>query len=145
LAFPVYRFVFIAFYLIFTKPPNQSSKYNLLSSDHKKSKGTHLGGQAVVTKKRKSTKELPGPVHSLPADLRKAISEKAAIKAAWDSLTPLARNEWICWVISAKKPETRLTRIERTQVDLAAGKKRPCCWPGCPHRRPSAAKWFKSA
>ena len=53
----------------------------------------------------------------------------------WESLTPIARNEWICWVESAKKNETRARRIERLQAELKEGKKRPCCWPGCPHRK----------
>jgi hypothetical protein len=47
---------------------------------------------------------------------------------------PLARNEWICWIESAKKAETRIGRIERAHTGLMAGKRRPCCWPGCPHR-----------
>ncbi len=96
----------------------------------------------MTKKKKTSTKSLPGPVHSLPADLLKAINATSAVKKAWVDLTPLAQNEWICWVTSAKKDETRVKRIERAQGDLKAGKKRPCCWPGCPHRRPSAAKWF---
>ena len=54
--------------------------------------------------------------------------------AAWRDITPLARNEWICWVTSPKKPETRARHIQRAKEDLAAGKRRPCCWPGCPHR-----------
>ena len=93
---------------------------------------------------KRATKTLPGPFHSLPADLQKAINATSAVKKVWDQLTPLAQNEWICWVTSAKKVETRIKRIERAQDDLKAGKKRPCCWPGCPHRRPSAAKWFNS-
>jgi uncharacterized protein YdeI (YjbR/CyaY-like superfamily) len=75
-----------------------------------------------------------GVVHKLPEDLRKALTAKPGALAAWEDITPLARNEWICWVESAKKPETRITRIERTQSGLAEGKRRPCCWPGCPHR-----------
>jgi uncharacterized protein YdeI (YjbR/CyaY-like superfamily) len=96
----------------------------------------------MANTKKKSTKILPGPVHSLPPDLLKVINATSAIRKVWDELTPLAQNEWICWVISAKKDDTRTKRIERAQADLKAGKKRPCCWPGCPHRRPSAAKWF---
>jgi uncharacterized protein YdeI (YjbR/CyaY-like superfamily) len=46
----------------------------------------------------------------------------------------LARNEWICWVDSAKKAETRLKRINWGCENLEDGKRRPCCWPGCPHR-----------
>ena len=84
-----------------------------------------------------------GPLHELPADLRKALFSTSKVKAAWEDITPLARNEWICWVTSAKKEETRQLRIARALEDLGKGKRRPCCWPGCPHRRPSAKKWFK--
>ena len=54
--------------------------------------------------------------------------------ATWDDITPLARNEWICWVESAKKTETRLKRIDWGRSSLSDGKRRPCCWPGCTHR-----------
>jgi uncharacterized protein YdeI (YjbR/CyaY-like superfamily) len=81
-------------------------------------------------------------LHKIPTDLHKALISIPAAKAAWDDITPLARNEWICWVTSAKKLETRNHRIERMCDDLIKGKRRPCCWPGCPHRRPKAQKWF---
>jgi uncharacterized protein YdeI (YjbR/CyaY-like superfamily) len=72
-------------------------------------------------------------LHTLPADLRKALSAPR-VQAAWDDITPLARNEWICWVTSAKQEETRKRRIERTRTELIEGMRRPCCWAGCPHR-----------
>lgn len=75
-----------------------------------------------------------GTVHDLPADLKKALSSSDAAKEAWDSLTPLARNEWICWNISVKKDETRKEHIKRTISELQEGKRRPCCWIGCIHR-----------
>jgi uncharacterized protein YdeI (YjbR/CyaY-like superfamily) len=75
-----------------------------------------------------------GVVHRVPADLRKTLSADATARAAWADITPLARNEWICWIESAKRPETRSHRIARTREDLTDGKRRPCCWPGCPHR-----------
>lgn len=81
-------------------------------------------------------------LHSLPADLKKAIAAAPKAKAVWDDITPLARNEWICWVTIVKKRETRKEHIQRACADLAEGKRRPCCWPGCPHRRPKAKKWF---
>lgn len=86
----------------------------------------------------------PGPVHETPPDLRKAVGSEATALAAWEHLTPLARNEWICWVSSAKQGATRSRRIQRAVEELKMGKRRPCCWPGCPHRRPSAQKWFES-
>lgn len=90
----------------------------------------------------KKTK-LPWAVHRLTAELRKALLADTDVKAAWNEITPLARNEWICWITSAKQVETKNKRIQRAREDLTKGKKRPCCWPGCPHRRPSAAKWFE--
>jgi uncharacterized protein YdeI (YjbR/CyaY-like superfamily) len=52
----------------------------------------------------------------------------------WNDITPLARNEWICWVISGKKVGTRNIRIEKALSKLKGGMRRPCCWAGCPHR-----------
>jgi uncharacterized protein YdeI (YjbR/CyaY-like superfamily) len=75
-----------------------------------------------------------GTVHKMPADLRKALEADSQGLAAWRDITPLARNEWICWVENAKLIETRNRRIDRTHKELAEGKRRPCCWPGCLHR-----------
>jgi uncharacterized protein YdeI (YjbR/CyaY-like superfamily) len=75
-----------------------------------------------------------GVVHTLPQDLRKMLSSSRATFEAWEDITPLARNEWICWITSPKKLETRTEHIARAKVQLAEGKRRPCCWPGCPHR-----------
>ncbi|MGV0047938.1 YdeI/OmpD-associated family protein [Mycobacterium colombiense] len=76
-----------------------------------------------------------GVVHKLPADLRESLIGNATALAAWRDITPLARNEFICWVQDAKQPATRERRIRRTQEELEEGKRRPCCWPGCKHRK----------
>jgi uncharacterized protein YdeI (YjbR/CyaY-like superfamily) len=75
-----------------------------------------------------------GVVHKVPADLGTALRTNANVLAAWNDLTPLARNEWICWVTSVKKEETRKQHIDRVRADMLKGKRRPCCWPGCSHR-----------
>lgn len=75
-----------------------------------------------------------GVVHDLPDDLRLALISEPAALERWEDITPLARNEWICWVQSVKRPETRRKHVERVAADLNTGKRRPCCWPGCPHR-----------
>lgn len=80
------------------------------------------------------TARLAAPMHRVPTDLRQALAAAPAAKATWEDITPLARNEWICWIESAKQAETRNRRIARARADLIAGKRRPCCWPGCPHR-----------
>lgn len=75
-----------------------------------------------------------GVVHDLPADVRDALKGDRDALATWRDITPAARNEWICWIMSAKKPETRLKRVAWGCENLRDGKRRPCCWPGCPHR-----------
>lgn len=75
-----------------------------------------------------------GVVHGVPADLRKSLLSVHGALDAWNDLTPLGRNEWICWITSVKKPETRRHHIERACKEIIEGKRRPCCWPGCVHR-----------
>jgi hypothetical protein len=76
-----------------------------------------------------------GTVHTLPQDLRKALQASSKALSAWEDISPLARNEWICWTISVKKEETRKEHVQRTVSQLKEGKRRPCCWIGCIHRK----------
>ncbi|QQS18184.1 YdeI/OmpD-associated family protein [Candidatus Saccharibacteria bacterium] len=76
-----------------------------------------------------------GTVHKLPPDFREAISSTPKVLLLWQAITPLARNEWICWVEEAKKAETRQRRIEVGLSKMSSGMRRPCCWQGCPHRK----------
>lgn len=83
-----------------------------------------------------------GLVHESPPDLVEALTDSKEIAALWEGLTPIGRNEFICWVEDARQPKTRQRRIARTIEELLEGKKRPCCWAGCIHRtdkKPS--KW----
>jgi hypothetical protein len=75
-----------------------------------------------------------GVVHDVPEDLGETLASDAEALATWEALTPLARNEWICWTISVKKPETRQQHVERVRTELKEGMRRPCCWIGCIHR-----------
>src|SRR5438093_13653555 len=79
-----------------------------------------------------------GTVHKLPADLRKALIADRKALAAWEDITPLARNEWICWTISVKTAETRKEHVDRVISELKEGMRRPCCWYGCVHRKDKA-------
>ena len=82
-----------------------------------------------------ATEALPGGVvHDLPPDLERELTAHATALVAWKDITPLARNEFICWVEDAKKEATRERRIRRTREELDEGMRRPCCWPGCKHR-----------
>lgn len=87
---------------------------------------------------------LTGVVHRLPEDMKKILISDDEILNKWNSLTPIQRNEWICWVTIVKKSETRSSHMQRMLSELKEGKRQPCCWPGCPHRRPNAKKYFKN-
>lgn len=75
-----------------------------------------------------------GTVHKAPTDLRQVLSSNPKVLEVWEDITPLARNEWICWIESAKKDETRERRMRIMRENLVKGKRRPCCWAGCMHR-----------
>ena len=92
-----------------------------------------LSAMTVMTQKLS-----PGILHEIPSDMRKAILASPETRVVWEDITPIARNEWICWTISVKKEETRAEHIERMIDMMAHGKRRPCCWPGCPHRKKHA-------
>lgn len=87
---------------------------------------------------------LAGIFHEVPNDIEKVLTADQDVLDTWNKLTPIQRNEWICWVTIVKKAETRTEHLRRMIEELKEGKRTPCCWPGCPHRRPSAQKWFKN-
>ena len=94
------------------------------------------------TKTNKFLKKIPWEkevgaeiVHALPKDFETAINSEQSVHEFWSEISPLARNEWICWVISPKLIETRVKRILVGMDKMRKGDKRPCCWPGCPHRK----------
>lgn len=85
---------------------------------------------------------LHGVVHEVAPDMEEALSADDGAFALWQGLTPLGRNEFICWVEDAKQAATREKRIRRTIEEMREGKRRPCCWPGCVHRTDKPpSKW----
>lgn len=85
-----------------------------------------------------ATKISEGVVHKLPDDLKKALLADKKALALWEDITPLARNEWICWTIEPKRPTTRADHVKRVVSELKDGMRRPCCWLGCIHRTDKA-------
>ena len=76
----------------------------------------------------------PSIFHEIPKDIEEMLSQDQSLVELWNTLTPIQRNEWICWVEGAKLIDTRKRRVERTASELIEGMRRPCCWPGCIHR-----------
>jgi len=89
-----------------------------------------------------------GVAHPLPSDLRNVLESDGSVLERWEDLTPLARNEWICWTITVKQQNTRDEHVKRVVSELKEGKRRPCCWAGCMHRKDKALspsqKWVLS-
>lgn len=89
-----------------------------------------------------------GVVHTVPTDLKTALTKDKAALAIWETLTPLARNEWICWVTFPKQDKTRQEHVGRVVSELKEGMRRPCCWIGCIHRKDKkispSVKWVLS-
>jgi uncharacterized protein YdeI (YjbR/CyaY-like superfamily) len=76
----------------------------------------------------------PSALHPIPKMLQEDMAMYPNSVAVWEDITPLARNEWICWITSAKQEQTQRKRMRVMHDMMAQGKRRPCCWPGCPHR-----------
>ena len=97
--------------------------------------GSDMTSTRTASSAAQSLEDVPGgEVHPLPADLRQALMGNSTALAAWRDITPLGRNEFICWVEDAKQEQTRQRRIGVAEDKLQRGERRPCCWPGCKHR-----------
>ena len=82
-------------------------------------------GDRVSVELTPTSKE-PEPI--VPPDLRKALTAAPDAKRAWSDITPLARRDWIQWITSGKRAETRAIRIAKACDMLTKGKRRPCCF-----------------
>jgi uncharacterized protein YdeI (YjbR/CyaY-like superfamily) len=96
-----------------------------------------------VTTNKTSSKVSDGVVHTVPTDLKKVLLSSSKVLDIWEDITPLARNEWICWIIDAKKLETRERRIKIMLDKFSHGERRPCCWAGCIHRTDKKPTYIK--
>lgn len=86
-----------------------------------------------------------GLVHILAPDTVETLTKNKVVPALWNDLTPVARNEFLCWIDNAKQQKTREKRKQRMIEELLEGQKRPCCWAGCIHRtdkKPSRSQRF---
>ena len=106
------------------EPDGQKSHWLKVNRKMSEAGGAEAGD--VVTVEIAPSAEEPEP--TVPADLRKALAAAPQARALWSDITPVARKDWIHWIISAKQPETRLRRVSNACSMLAAGKRRVCCF-----------------
>jgi Bacteriocin-protection, YdeI or OmpD-Associated/Domain of unknown function (DUF1905) len=106
------------------EPDGQKSHWLKVNRKVREAAGAAVGD--VVTLEIMSAGEEPEP--RVPGDLRKALAEAPKARELWSEITPIARRDWIHWITSAKRPETRARRIDNACEMLAAGKRRVCCF-----------------
>jgi hypothetical protein len=107
------------------EPDGQQSHWLKVNRKMREAAGAQPGD--VVTLEIISAKEEPET--KVPADLRKALAGAAPkVRAVWADITPVARRDWIHWILSAKQEETRARRVRNACSMLASGKRRVCCF-----------------
>lgn len=69
------------------------------------------------------------PEPEVPEDLQHALDASTPkARETWSGITAMARRDWIFWIVSGRKAETRVKRIEVALSKLSAGNRRPCCF-----------------
>jgi len=106
------------------EPDGQKSHWLKVDRKLREAAGAEAGD--IVTLEIAPLAEEPEP--SVPADLRKALAANPKARALWADITPIARRDWIHWIVSAKRPETRARRVDNACAMLASGKRRVCCF-----------------
>ncbi len=107
------------------EPDGQGGHWLKVDRKLREAVGADVGD--VVTLKIAPMAEEPEP--AVPADLRKALAAAPPkARGAWSDITPAARRDFIHWITSGKKAETRVKRIATACDMLAKGKRRPCCF-----------------
>jgi hypothetical protein len=106
------------------EPDGQKSHW--LRVNRKMREGAGVNAGDVVTLEIAPVGVEPEP--RMPADLRKALAAAPKARTLWSDITPIARRDWIHWIVSAKRPETRARRVDNACAMLAAGKRRVCCF-----------------
>lgn len=106
------------------EPDGQKSHWLKVSRKLRETAKANVGD--VVTLELKPVDREPEP--RIPPDLRMALKDAPSAHNLWSTLTPVARRDWIHWIVSAKKAETRQNRITVACDMLAKGKRRVCCF-----------------
>jgi hypothetical protein len=106
------------------EPDGQKSHW--LRVNRKMREGAGVNAGDVVTLEIAPVGVEPEP--RVPADLRKALAAAPKARTLWSDITPIARRDWIHWIVSAKRSETRARRVDNACAMLASGKRRVCCF-----------------
>jgi hypothetical protein len=106
------------------EPDGQKSHWLKVSGKLRAAARARVGDEVALEIMPAATALEPG----IPADLRKALGAAPQARALWVALTPVARRDWILWIVSARQVQTRARRIDNACDMLASGKRRVCCF-----------------
>lgn len=106
------------------EPDGKGSHWLKVGRALREAAGASVGDTVVLDMAPAKTEPEP----RVPADLRKALAATPAASEVWKDITPVARRDWIQWIVSAKRAETRARRIANACDMLASGKRRVCCF-----------------
>ena len=107
------------------EPDGQRSHWLKVSRQLREAAGAVAGD--IVELEIEPAQKQPEP--SVPADFKRALAAApAAARSTWSEITPIARRDWIQWITSAKRDETRERRIDAACAMLGDGKRRVCCF-----------------
>lgn len=89
-------------------------------------KNMRVAGGETVNVAIEPSKDWPEP--EIPADLKKALAADPEARAIWENITPMARWDWLRWIHSTSKSETRAKHVKVALSKLKNGTRRPCCF-----------------
>ncbi len=95
--------------------------------DKKLQNAARVSSGNTVAVEVEPAQEWPEP--KVPPDLKTALADAPqTIRDLWETITPMARWEWVRWVNATKNPATRKRRVEVSISKMSSGKRRPCCF-----------------
>jgi len=106
------------------QPDGHGSHWMKLDSGLLEKAGVAAGDEVEVSMAPMTTQPEP----EVPYDWTQALEVHPQARATWDDITAIARRDWIAWITSGKKAETRTKRIATACDMLASGKRRACCF-----------------
>jgi uncharacterized protein YdeI (YjbR/CyaY-like superfamily) len=93
-------------------------------------KAVALADAGVKSPRAKTKSAAKKPVEP-PDDLLCALAANPAAAATFERFSPSARRDYVDWVVTAKRPETRAKRIGEAVEWMAEGKKRNWKYENC--------------
>jgi uncharacterized protein YdeI (YjbR/CyaY-like superfamily) len=86
---------------------------------------TEAGRAAIEQARADGSWSILEPVEDLivPDDLAAALDSRPSARETWESFPPTAKRAYLLWIVTAKRPDTRRQRVERSAELLESGRR----------------------